>query len=207
MTEQTEAVFMLYGGCNYSPPTASDEDVFATLAEALDEWLRRKNDWTGRFPLWGDGINFPTDSIIILGTEADTFEGWTLADAFVETGRDLDELLHYVEPAEIAMEPVSSSGASHDMQVADAFAALSEIDQRSVRKTFPEIIIMDGAWFDTEAMGVDPEWSSWLTEEIEATGAVQWVDGEPYLVGLEVLKPRPVAEQPTPLPFEATTTA
>ena len=202
MPESTEAVFMLYGGSTAGLPSASDEDVFATLAEALDEWLRRKNDWTGRFPLWGDGINFPTDSIIILGTEADTFEGWTLVDAFVETGRDVEELIHYAEPAEIAAEPVSSSGASHDMQVSDALDALSEADQRAVRRAFPERLIFDGAWLDTEAMGVDPEWSSWLTDEIENTGAIQWIDGEPYLVGLEVIRPRPAVEQPPQLPFE-----
>jgi hypothetical protein len=198
----TEAVFMVYGGPNYSPPVASDEDVFTTLTEALGEWLNRRTDWTGRFPLWGDGILFPEDSIIILGTEADTFEGWTLVDAFVETGRDVEELIHYAEPAEIAAEPVSSSGASHDMQVSDALDALDEADLRAVRKSFPERLIFDGAWLDTEAMGVDPEWSSWLTDEIESTGSIQWIEGEPYLVGLEVIRPRPAVEQPPQLPFE-----
>ena len=198
----TEAVFMLHGGSSYSLPTASDEDVFTTLAEALDEWLRRRTDWTGRFPMWGDGIIFPEDRIIFLGNESYTLDGWTLVDAFVETGRDVEELIHYAEPAEIAAEPVSSSGASHDMQVSDALDALDEADQRAVRKSFPERLIFDGAWLDTEAMGVDPEWSSWLTDEIESTGSIQWIEGEPYLVGLEVIRPRPAVEQPPQLPFE-----
>ena len=84
---------------------------------------------------------------------------------------------------------ISSNGFSHDQQVSDALdylrlnqpAAYSEI-----RKNFPENIIWEDtaskAWFDTKAMGVDVEWSSWLCDAIEETGLVIWEEGEPWSV-------------------------
>ncbi len=74
-----DAVYMIFGGSRVSTPEAvpvtDESDTFATLTEALDEWLRRRNDWTGRFPLWGDGIE-SDGYIIVLGSEVETFEGW-----------------------------------------------------------------------------------------------------------------------------------
>ena len=37
---------------------------------------------------------------------------------------------------------------------------------------------LDGSWLNTEAMGVDPEFSSWLIDAIEDTGYAVWEDGE-----------------------------
>lgn len=43
------------------------------------------------------------------------------------------------------------------------------------------VLLMEGSWFDTEAMGVDPEWGSWLVDAIENTGLVRWEEGEPWV--------------------------
>ena len=42
---------------------------------------------------------------------------------------------------------------------------------------------MSGSGYDTDAMGVDAEWPSWLVDALEATGLVIWEDGEPYVAG------------------------
>lgn len=80
---------------------------------------------------------------------------------------------------------VSSGHFSHDQQVGDALSCLQHTYPNAyakVRQQFPESIIWDdqSAWIDTEAMGVDVEWSSWLTDAIESTGVVFWDEGEPY---------------------------
>ncbi len=80
---------------------------------------------------------------------------------------------------------LSACGASHDEQVIDALGYLrmahydvyAELIGRFPQAKRP---IWDGAWFDTEAMGVDDEWSPWLTHTIEDTGLVRWLDGEPF---------------------------
>lgn len=36
------------------------------------------------------------------------------------------------------------------------------------------------SWFDTEAMGVNAEWSSWCIDWIESHTAIWWEDGEPW---------------------------
>jgi len=50
---------------------------------------------------------------------------------------------------------------------------------------FPEIPTRTmgehSSWFDTEAMGVDQEWSSWLIDWIESNVNILWDDGEPWL--------------------------
>ena len=46
----------------------------------------------------------------------------------------------------------------------------------------------DGSWLDLDAMGVDPEWVDELVRAIEDTGEVEWIDGEPFLVGVDVLR-------------------
>lgn len=81
--------------------------------------------------------------------------------------------------------PVSSNSFSRDMQAADAlsFLELNYPDAYAdVVCQFPEVLdaVWVGAWFDTDAMCVDPDWSSWLVDAIEATGRVRWEDGEPY---------------------------
>jgi hypothetical protein len=83
------------------------------------------------------------------------------------------------------VKALSSNHASHDQQVADALAwirAEHPGDYAAIVDRFPEIphAIFDGAWYDYELMGVDVEWSSWLTCALEDTGLVQWEEGEPW---------------------------
>lgn len=83
------------------------------------------------------------------------------------------------------MCPISSNHFSHDEQVLDAlnYLRVRHVDAYcTVRRDFPENIVFDGGWFNTEAMDVEPEWSSWLADAIEATGLVTWEDGEPWAV-------------------------
>lgn len=84
-----------------------------------------------------------------------------------------------------AYVPLSSCGASHDMQLVDSLEFLrSEYPDiyAGIMSRFPEYdgAEFDGSWFDTEALGVDPDWSSWLTDDVESSGVVMWEDGEPY---------------------------
>ena len=210
----TDAVYMIHGGASYALPEATpvtdESDTFATLGEALDEWLRRRNDWTGRFPGWGDGIE-ATGYIIVLGTEVETFDGWSIVGAFIELERDLDGLHDYLEPADIARRAVAPTGASDHQQVVwalrayegftpeptlpgfpveQSLTAADEVRGREIRKDFPELerIVWDGSWFDLDAMGVEPEWVDELVAELELTGVVQWIDGEPFVVGVDVLR-------------------
>lgn len=209
-----DAVYMIHGGYGYALPEAvpvtDESDTFATLAEAFDEWLRRRSDWTGRHPGWGDGLE-SSGYIIVLGSEVDTFEGWTLVQAFVATDRDLDELAHYAEPADIARAAIAPPGSSDHQQVVWALRALEGYDApdplpgfpaegslaaadepagRAIRREFPELdsLVWDGSWLDLDAMGVEPEWVDDLVRAIEDTGVVQWIDGEPFVVGVDVLR-------------------
>lgn len=49
-------------------------------------------------------------------------------------------------------------------------------------RSFPEMAYpkWEGSWLNTEAMGVDVEYGSWLVDAIEATGVVMWEEGEPW---------------------------
>lgn len=81
---------------------------------------------------------------------------------------------------------ISSNHASHDDQVEDAMDYLRHEHPDaygSIVQKFPEYPErqLDGGWYDTETMGVDPEWSSWLTDAIEQTGLVIWEEGEPWV--------------------------
>jgi hypothetical protein len=80
---------------------------------------------------------------------------------------------------------VSGNQFSHDTQVSDALDFLRIARPGAyctVRKEFTESIVWSGSWFDTEQMGVEPEYSSWLGEAIESTGFVTWWDGEPWAI-------------------------
>lgn len=94
-----------------------------------------------------------------------------------------------------ARTTVSSNSFSHDTQVVDAWSWLRgempEDDFDLLVKKFPHmegvyptngIIWTSGeySWFDTEAMGVDDEYTSWVADELENTGFIMWEDGEPY---------------------------
>lgn len=80
---------------------------------------------------------------------------------------------------------ISNNKFSVDDQAIDAVRHL-EVNHPKVhadlKGRFPELdtYTMSGSWFDTEAMGVDAEWGSWLVDAIEETGLVRWEDGEPW---------------------------
>lgn len=99
--------FSLYGGPNYSPryftidpvtiaPSGTfdrDADAFASEADAIAAWCARRNDWTGRFPCWGDGLDLPGELIVLAhDSTGDVVDGIALIDAV-----DEDELHHYVD--------------------------------------------------------------------------------------------------------------
>jgi hypothetical protein len=78
---------------------------------------------------------------------------------------------------------ISSNQFSHDTQVQDAldYLRISHPGEYcEVVREFPDNLIFEGASVDTEAMGVDCEYVSWLTDRIESTGRVYWVEGEPF---------------------------
>lgn len=86
---------------------------------------------------------------------------------------------------------LSSNAFSVDDQTADVLSWLSNSDNATHRNlmdrfvsAFPEYnsLIWGGAWVDTEASGVDPEFMSWARDWLEESGLVEWVEGEPYLV-------------------------
>jgi len=186
--EPPESVYMLRGGAIYGEPVASDSDVFRTLEEALDEWLRRRSDWTGRFPLWGD-MNSSDDTVIVHGTEQDTFEQFTLVQAFRHAGRDLQDLYLYLEPDQIAMVPLSDEWVSFDHSVVEALESLNPSELALIRATFPENIVWreDGNLIDTSAMNVNRAWIFEVAEAIQDIGSIKWVEMRPYRVGLEAL--------------------
>lgn len=86
------------------------------------------------------------------------------------------------------MKALSSNGFSHDMQVDDVLdylrGEIPEEDYNNIIHKFPEVDkrILDGAYFDTDAMGVDIEWSAWVTDYIEAETDVFWWEGEPFVL-------------------------
>lgn len=81
------------------------------------------------------------------------------------------------------MHTISSNHLSQDQQVSDALdwmRVTHPTAYAAVRRHFPETLQWSGSWIDTDAMGVDCEWSSWLCDAIEETGLVLWIDGEPF---------------------------
>lgn len=83
------------------------------------------------------------------------------------------------------MTAISSNHFSVDQQVQDALDYLQTVAPKAyddVVSDFPEVgnISYSGSWFDTDAMGVDVEWSMWLIDRIEATDLVIWEEGEPW---------------------------
>lgn len=81
------------------------------------------------------------------------------------------------------MGTLSSNQLSTDLQADDVLGWLriNHPDAaRIVDAQFPEPRKWSGSWLDTEEMGVDVEYGSWLIDAIEATGLVTWRDGEPW---------------------------
>jgi hypothetical protein len=93
------------------------------------------------------------------------------------------DLMNEIRPR----QSLSSGHFSHDDQMIDALNFLYREfpeDYATIIAKFPEMAegrsIWSGSWLDTEAMGVDAEYSSWVVDAIEATGRVYWEDGEPW---------------------------
>ena len=95
--------FTLYGGSNYAtvrpddPDAVADGEVFATVADAAIEWARRRNDWSGRFPLWGDCG--PDGFAVLVNDETgDVVDGFTPRQLADELGPlAFGELEHYYD--------------------------------------------------------------------------------------------------------------
>ena len=89
---------------------------------------------------------------------------------------------------EVEYFPISSNHLSFEIQLFDSleFLKLAYPDKyREVLKQFPEIehAIWDDLWLDN----VDPDYSSWLADAIEATDLITWIDGEPFAISLSTI--------------------
>jgi len=158
------------------------EQEYDSLDSALDQWLSENNDME---------LLEVDESIIHLYSDVDTIiDTWTIKDAFIATERNLATLEQFLDPAEIGIIAVSNNGFSVDQQIFDALVNVENKTFLNIVKKFPEINHMQwsGSWLDCEAMRVDEEWSMWLLEEIEQSSDIQWIDGEPYMVGLRTLE-------------------
>lgn len=88
------------------------------------------------------------------------------------------------------LHAVSSNHYSAETQMVDALDFLKEAEPgtyATLLKAHPEIdrIETDGAWLNTDKMGVDVEWGSWVIDAIEDTGLIWWEDGEPWAYFVE----------------------
>lgn len=87
------------------------------------------------------------------------------------------------------MIALSSNGFSVDDQMADVVSYLSLSDEYGALMegeflaAFPEYnsLTWSGSWVDTEASGVDLEYTSWVIDWLEAHTPVYWDEGEPWL--------------------------
>lgn len=81
--------------------------------------------------------------------------------------------------------PLSSNRLSTEDQAKDVVdwlkAELPDVHAELLDE-MPEVanIQMSGSSVDTEAMGVDVEWCSWLVDWLEYNAPVEWDDGEPF---------------------------
>jgi len=111
-------------------------------------------------------------------------DGSNLNELFIEHGTPE---MHEELELDFFTESLSSGHYSTDSQAVDAMSWLNENfpgHLEAICEKFPEYgratMGEHSSWFDTEAMGVDPEWGSWLVDAIEETGVVCWQDGEPW---------------------------
>lgn len=90
---------------------------------------------------------------------------------------------------DVEFDSLSSNHKSVDDQLQDAVSYL-EHNQPEQYAAFliafpewPNRTFGDGhsSWFDTEKMGVDPEWGSWAVDWIEGNTDILWEDGEPWI--------------------------
>lgn len=79
---------------------------------------------------------------------------------------------------------LSSNHFSHDQQVKDVICRLPEEARMKLEAEFPEVKKitweLHGSHWNAEAMGVDVEYTMWVTDWIEANTEVYWEDGEPW---------------------------
>lgn len=81
------------------------------------------------------------------------------------------------------MYPVSSNAFSVDDQIRDAINALSADDRARFNAEYPEwdTLAWSGSWVDTDASGVDVEYTSWVADWLEANTPIFWEEGEPWM--------------------------
>lgn len=93
------------------------------------------------------------------------------------------------EEVESERSSLSSGHFSTDTQLEDAVGFLEDSDHDLYVKfldEFPEWTTRTmgegiSSWFDTDAMGVDIEWSNWCIDWLEANTGIYWEDGEPWV--------------------------
>jgi hypothetical protein len=81
------------------------------------------------------------------------------------------------------MYAVSSNHFSVDQQIADAIDALPDDDRALFNAEFPEWdnLVWSGSWVDTDASGVDVEYTSWVADWLESRTGIFWEEGEPWM--------------------------
>ena len=92
----------------------------------------------------------------------------------------------------MARESLSSGHFSHDQQLTDVLNHLTPDQWAELVKVFPELDGDDGIVFeatsdgvalgswDLKKMGVDVEYSQWVTDWIEEHTDIHWENGEPW---------------------------
>ena len=132
-----------------------------------------------------DGAGFSIDRL-------DSCMGWVVNDndgvasllneyASAEFREANADLMAEIRPR----QALSSGHFSTDSQMHDALNFLRinrPGDAAAIVAEFPQLdaLVWSGSWVDTDATGVDPEFTSWVIDAIEATGLVWWEDGEPW---------------------------
>ena len=83
------------------------------------------------------------------------------------------------------MGAISNNHFSLDQQIVDAVDIFSETEREKFNEAFPEwnSLTWSGSWVDTEASGVDVEYTSWVCDWIENNTDIYWEDGEPWKDG------------------------
>ena len=160
-----------------------DDTQYLTLDEALEAWCLGWTVMQQEMDSSESIINLYSDSGVMV-------DSWNTREAFFATEKNLAELEEYLDPAEIGCIAVSGNGFSVDQQIFDALMNVKHETFLDIISKFPEItdVQWSGSWVDWEAMGVDQEWSMWLLEEIEQSSDIQWIDGEPYIIGIRTLE-------------------